>query len=135
MRFSQDDGWAIIRFRRARRSRPLNVSNFAQSLPWYGRSFAGAGGSSSFSLMQGTNMYMSGQSLLITLLIGLTAGWVAGQIVQGATLLHGGFARRVLTSRQLRSCYSNEYRTPELVHPVEGLDGNCNFSRTTGIVA
>jgi uncharacterized membrane protein YeaQ/YmgE (transglycosylase-associated protein family) len=84
MRFSQDDGWAIIRFRRARRSRPLNVSNFAQSLPWYGRSFAGAGGSSSFSLMQGTNMYMSGQSLLITLLIGLTAGWVAGQIVQGA---------------------------------------------------
>jgi len=23
---------------------------------------------------------------------------------------------------------------PELVHPVEGLDGNCNFSRT-GIVA
>src|ERR1019366_5029892 len=52
-----------------------------------------------------------------------------------ATLLHGGFARRVLTSRRLRSCYSSEYRTPELVHPVEGLDGNCNFSRTTGIVA
>ena len=51
------------------------------------------------------------------------------------TLLHGGFARRVLTSRRLRSCYSSEYRTPELVHPVEGLDGNCNFSRTTGIVA
>ena len=51
------------------------------------------------------------------------------------TLLHGGFARRVLTSRRLRSCHSSEYRTPELVHPVEGLDGNCNFSRTTGIVA
>jgi hypothetical protein len=51
------------------------------------------------------------------------------------TLLHGGFARRVLTSRRLRSCYSSEYRTPELVHPVEGLDGNCNVSRTTGIVA
>ncbi len=48
------------------------------------------------------------------------------------TLLHGGFARRVLTSRRLRSCYSSEYRTPELVHPVERLDGNCNFSRTTG---
>ena len=54
---------------------------------------------------------------------------------RNATLLHGGFARRVLTSRRLRSCYSSEYRTPELVHPVEGLDGNCNFSRTTGIVA
>jgi hypothetical protein len=52
-----------------------------------------------------------------------------------ATLLHGVFPRRVLTSRRLRSCYSSEYRTPELVHPVEGLDGNCNFSRTTGIVA
>ena len=37
------------------------------------------------------------------------------------TLLHGGFARRFLTSRRLRSCYSSEYRTPELVHPVEGL--------------
>src|SRR5664279_6306610 len=48
------------------------------------------------------------------------------------TLLYGGFARRALTSRRLRSCYSSEYRTPELVHPVEGLDGNCNFSRTTG---
>ncbi len=53
----------------------------------------------------------------------------------GATLLHGGFARRVLTPRRLRSSYSSEYLTPELVHPVEGLDGNCNFSRTTGIVA
>ena len=57
------------------------------------------------------------------------------EIEISATLLHGGFARRVLTSRRLRSCYSSEYRTPELVHPVEGLDGNCNFSRTTGIVA
>src|ERR1019366_5433127 len=27
----------------------------------------------------------------------------------------------VLTSRRLRSCYSSEYRTPELVHPVEGI--------------
>jgi hypothetical protein len=53
----------------------------------------------------------------------------------GMTLLHGGFARRVLTSRRLRSCYSSEYRAPELVHPVEGLDGNCNFSRTTSIEA
>ena len=51
------------------------------------------------------------------------------------TLLHGGFARCVLTSRRLRSCYSSEYRAPELVHPVQGLDGNCNFTRTTGIVA
>jgi len=55
--------------------------------------------------------------------------------VSSATLLHGGFARRVLTSRRLRSCYSSEYRTPELIHAVDGLDGNCNFSRTTGIVA
>ena len=31
-----------------------------------------------------------------------------------ATLLHGGFARRVLTSRRLRSCYSSEYRTPRV---------------------
>src|ERR1019366_3148326 len=46
------------------------------------------------------------------------------RFTQEVTLLHGGFARRVLTSRRLRSCYSSEYRTPELVHPVEGLDGN-----------
>jgi hypothetical protein len=50
-------------------------------------------------------------------------------------LLHRGFERRVLTSRRFLSCYANEYRTPELVHLVERLDGNCNFSRTTGIVA
>ena len=60
---------------------------------------------------------------------------VSGCKSRTVPLLHGGFARRVLTSRRLRSCYSSEYRTPELVHPVEGLDGNCNFSRTTGIVA
>ena len=54
---------------------------------------------------------------------------------RSTTLLHGGFTRRVLTSRRLRSCYSSESRTLELVHPVGGLDGNCNFSRTTGIVA
>ena len=62
-------------------------------------------------------------------------GVVANILGAIGTLLHGGFARRVLTSRRLRSCYSSEYRTPELVHPVEGLNGNCNFSRTTGIVA
>ena len=28
-------------------------------------------------------MYMSGKSLLIILFVGLTAGWVAGQILQG----------------------------------------------------
>jgi uncharacterized membrane protein YeaQ/YmgE (transglycosylase-associated protein family) len=28
-------------------------------------------------------MYMSGESLLIILLVGLVAGWLAGQIVQG----------------------------------------------------
>ena len=28
-------------------------------------------------------MYMSGKSLMIILFVGLTAGWVAGQILQG----------------------------------------------------
>jgi hypothetical protein len=42
-----------------------------------------------------------------------------------ATLLHGGFARRVLTSRRLRSCYSSEYRPhwfnkPEIPTPLLG---------------
>ena len=68
-----------------------------------------------------------------TTTLGLQASTVS--VMLAGTLLHGGFARRVLTSRPLRLCYSSEYRTPELVHPVEGLDGNCNFSRTTGIVA
>src|SRR5450631_2694807 len=65
------------------RSHPLDVSNFVQSLPWDGRSFARVGGLPSFSLTHGTNMYMSGKGLLIILFVGLTAGWVAGQIVQG----------------------------------------------------
>jgi protein-tyrosine-phosphatase len=65
----------------------------------------------------------------------MTAHWGQPDPAAFKGTLHGGFARRVLTSRRLRSCYSSEYRTPELVHPVEGLDGNCNFSRTTGIVA
>jgi uncharacterized membrane protein YeaQ/YmgE (transglycosylase-associated protein family) len=30
-----------------------------------------------------TKMYMSGESLLVILLVGLVAGWLAGQIVQG----------------------------------------------------
>ena len=30
-----------------------------------------------------TKMYMSGESLLIILMVGLIAGWLAGQIVQG----------------------------------------------------
>ena len=34
--------------------------------------------------LEDTNMYMSGESLLIILLVGLVAGWLAGQIVQGA---------------------------------------------------
>ena len=33
--------------------------------------------------VESTNMYMSGKSLLIILFVGLTAGWVAGQILQG----------------------------------------------------
>src|SRR5208337_2136791 len=65
------------------RSHPLDVSNFVQSLPWHGRSFTSVGGLSSFSLTHGTNMYMSGKSLMIILFVGLTAGWVAGQMLQG----------------------------------------------------
>ena len=64
-------------------SHPLDVSIFVQSLPWHGRSFASLGRLSSFSPTHGTNMYMSGKSLLIILFVGLTAGWVAGQILQG----------------------------------------------------
>jgi uncharacterized membrane protein YeaQ/YmgE (transglycosylase-associated protein family) len=30
-----------------------------------------------------TNMHMSGESLLVILLVGIAAGWLAGQIVQG----------------------------------------------------
>ncbi len=30
-----------------------------------------------------TNMHMSGESLLIILVVGLIAGWLAGQIVRG----------------------------------------------------
>jgi uncharacterized membrane protein YeaQ/YmgE (transglycosylase-associated protein family) len=29
-------------------------------------------------------MYMSGENLLVTLLVGLIAGWLAAQIIQGA---------------------------------------------------
>ena len=31
-----------------------------------------------------TKMYMSGESLLIILVVGVIAGWLSGQIVQGA---------------------------------------------------
>jgi uncharacterized membrane protein YeaQ/YmgE (transglycosylase-associated protein family) len=33
--------------------------------------------------LEDTKMYMSGESLLIILVVGLIAGWLAGQIVQG----------------------------------------------------
>ena len=33
--------------------------------------------------MQGTKMHMSNESLLVVLMVGLLAGWLAGQIVQG----------------------------------------------------
>src|SRR5271169_7019604 len=33
--------------------------------------------------LEATKMHMSGESLLIILLVGLIAGWLAGQIVQG----------------------------------------------------
>jgi uncharacterized membrane protein YeaQ/YmgE (transglycosylase-associated protein family) len=33
--------------------------------------------------VESTNMYMSGKSLMIILFVGLTAGWVAGQMLQG----------------------------------------------------
>src|SRR5579862_4744326 len=33
--------------------------------------------------LEHTTMYMSGQSLLIILVVGLVAGWLAGQIVRG----------------------------------------------------
>jgi uncharacterized membrane protein YeaQ/YmgE (transglycosylase-associated protein family) len=33
--------------------------------------------------LEDTKMHMSGESLLIILLVGLIAGWLAGQIVQG----------------------------------------------------
>jgi len=33
--------------------------------------------------LEDTNMHMSGESLLIILMVGLIAGWLAGQIVQG----------------------------------------------------
>ena len=64
------------------RSRRLDVSNFAQSLPWRKvASWAQKG--RSLLPMQGTKMHMSNESLLIILMVGLIAGWLAGQIVQG----------------------------------------------------
>jgi uncharacterized membrane protein YeaQ/YmgE (transglycosylase-associated protein family) len=33
--------------------------------------------------MEDTKMHMSGESLLIIVVVGLTAGWLAGQIVRG----------------------------------------------------
>ena len=33
--------------------------------------------------LKGTNMHMSGESLLIILVVGLVAGWLSGQLVQG----------------------------------------------------
>src|SRR5215210_5164503 len=33
--------------------------------------------------MGGTHMHLSGESLLVILLVGIIAGWLAGQIVQG----------------------------------------------------
>jgi uncharacterized membrane protein YeaQ/YmgE (transglycosylase-associated protein family) len=33
--------------------------------------------------LENTKMYMSGESLLVILVVGLIAGWLAGQIVQG----------------------------------------------------
>jgi uncharacterized membrane protein YeaQ/YmgE (transglycosylase-associated protein family) len=87
------------------------VSNFAQSLPRHGAVLAGEeippvleGANVRFRsallmdlaglvsrgkfvslLMQleDTKMHMSGESLLIILVVGLIAGWLAGQIVQG----------------------------------------------------
>jgi uncharacterized membrane protein YeaQ/YmgE (transglycosylase-associated protein family) len=38
---------------------------------------------SSLMQLEDTNMHMSGESLLIILAVGLIAGWLAGQIVQG----------------------------------------------------
>jgi hypothetical protein len=90
-------------------SRPLDVSNSAQFLFWHGGSFIGAAGSSpsyvqanfhmrpvnvtcvepggdlSSYLMnpKDTKMYMSGESLLIILVVGVIAGWLSGHIVQG----------------------------------------------------
>lgn len=50
-----------------------------------GRGFPEPGGDLSSHLMNGeeTKLYMSGESLLIILAVGLIAGWLAGQIVQG----------------------------------------------------
>ena len=33
--------------------------------------------------LEDTEMYVSGESLLVVLLVGLIAGWLAGQIVRG----------------------------------------------------
>jgi uncharacterized membrane protein YeaQ/YmgE (transglycosylase-associated protein family) len=49
------------------------------------RSFPERGGDlfSCLTNLEDTKMHMSGESLLIILLVGLIAGWLAGQIVQG----------------------------------------------------
>jgi uncharacterized membrane protein YeaQ/YmgE (transglycosylase-associated protein family) len=50
-----------------------------------GLAFPGGGGDLSSRLInrEDPKMYMSGESLLIILVVGLIAGWLAGQIVQG----------------------------------------------------
>jgi uncharacterized membrane protein YeaQ/YmgE (transglycosylase-associated protein family) len=56
----------------------FDVSNSAQSSPRPGRSIT-----ANSTNLEDTKMHMSGESLLIILLVGIAAGWLAGQIVQG----------------------------------------------------
>jgi uncharacterized membrane protein YeaQ/YmgE (transglycosylase-associated protein family) len=57
------------------------VSNFALFLSLHRDSFTGAGATP--SLTEDTKLQMSNEGLLITLLVGLIAGWLPGQIVRG----------------------------------------------------
>jgi uncharacterized membrane protein YeaQ/YmgE (transglycosylase-associated protein family) len=59
---------------------PTNLSNFAQYLPSLRSILKTSGGT------QDAKMNMSGESLLVILAVGIVAGWLAGQIVQGTGL-------------------------------------------------
>jgi uncharacterized membrane protein YeaQ/YmgE (transglycosylase-associated protein family) len=64
---------------------PLTANVHSRQAPLNLRSFPERGGDlfSCLTNLEDTKMHMSGESLLIILLVGLIAGWLAGQIVQG----------------------------------------------------
>ena len=62
---------------------PADVSNSEQFFPCRRRNLSRGKWTAYRVNLENTTMHLSSQSLLIILLVGLVAGWLAGQIVQG----------------------------------------------------